>query len=231
MAPGSGKELNEFLGTSQAAALQSNDYCPRELCDSLLNSIATNIKICKYTDPTASSFNFDDNRSLILLHVNIRSLHKNFESLYEFLVTSSFSPDIICQTETRLKGEALINIDLLLHKFIHVDSTTVAGGVAIYVSNKFQFEVCPNQHVSNSSECLWLELSENNSNNSKSKFIAGVVYRHPDQTKVDDFLASFSTCLSNFSNSKKVYYILGDFNINILQDNRQTLPVNTSTLL
>ena len=92
--------------------------------------------------------------------------------------------------------------------------------MAIYVSNKLQFEVYPNQHVLNSSECLWLELSENNSSNSKSKFIVGVVYRHPDQTKVDDFLASFSTCLSNLSDSKKVYYILGDFNINILQDNR-----------
>ena len=67
---------------------------------------------------------------------------------------------------------------------------------------------------------MWLELSENYSNNSKSKFIVGVVYRHPDQTKVDDFLATFSTCLSNLSNSKKVDHILGDFNINILQDNR-----------
>ena len=47
-----------------------------------------------------------------------------------------------------------------------------------------------------------------------------MVYRHPNQSKVDDFLASFSTCLSNLSNSKKVYYILGDFNINILQDKR-----------
>ena len=102
-------------GASQDVALQSNDYCPRELCDNLLNSITTNIKICKYTDPTASSLNFDDNRSLILLHVNIRSLHKNFDSLYEFLVTLSFSPDIICLTETRLKDEALINIDLPLY--------------------------------------------------------------------------------------------------------------------
>ena len=151
------------------------------------------------------------------MHVNIRSLHKNFDSLYEFLVTLSFSSDIFCLTETRLKSEALINIDLPLYKFNYVDSTTAAGGVAIYVSNKLQFEVCPNQHVLNSSECLWLELSENNS---KSKFIVGVVYRHPDQTKVDDFLASFSTCLSNLSNSKKVYYILCDFNINILQGNR-----------
>ena len=201
MAPVSGKELNEFLGScSQAAAQQSNDYCPRELCDNFLNSITTNIKICKYTDPTASSSNFDDNRSLILLDVNIRSLHKNFDSLYKFLVTLSFSPDIICLTETRLKGEALINIDLPLYKFIHVDSTTAAGGVAIYVSHKLQFEVCPSQHVLNSSECLWLELSENNS---KSIFIVRVVYRHSDQTKVDDFLPSFSTCFSNLSNSKK----------------------------
>ena len=213
MAPVSSKELDEFLGASQAAALRSNDYCTRELCDNLLNSITTNIKICKYTNPTASSLNFDDNRSLIILHVNIHSLHKNFDSLYEFLVTLSFSPDIICLIETRLKGEALINIDLPLYKFIHVDSAIAA----IYVSNKLQFEVCLNQHVLNSSECLWLKLSENNS---KSKFIVGVVYRHPDQTKVDDFLASFSTGLTNLSNSKKVYYILGDFNINILQDNR-----------
>ena len=92
--------------------------------------------------------------------------------------------------------------------------------MAIYVSNKLQFEVCRDQHVLNLFECLWLGLSANNSNNSKSKFIVGVVYRHPDQTKVDNFLASFSTCLSNLSNSKKVYYISGDFNINILQDNR-----------
>ena len=147
MAPVSGKELNEFLGSSQAAALRSNDYCPRELCDNLLNSITTNIKICKYTDPTASFLKFDDNHSLILVHVNIRSRHKNFDSLYEFLVTLSFSPDIICLTETQLKGEALINIDLPFYKFNHVDSATVAGGVAIYVSSKLQFEVCPNQHV------------------------------------------------------------------------------------
>ena len=108
MAPVSGKELNEFLGSSQAATLRSNDYCSRELCDNLLNSITTNIKICKYTDPTASSLKFDNNCSLILLHVSIRSLHKNFDSLYKFLVTISFSPNIICLTETRLKGEALI---------------------------------------------------------------------------------------------------------------------------
>ena len=68
-------------------------------------------------------------------------------------------------TETPLKGKPLINIDLPLYKFIHVESTTAAKSVAIYVSNKLQYnyEVCPNQHLLNLSECLWLELSENNS--------------------------------------------------------------------
>ena len=64
MAPVSGKELDEFFGASQAAALRSNDYCPRELYDNLLNSITSNIKIWEYTDPTASSLNFGNNRSL-----------------------------------------------------------------------------------------------------------------------------------------------------------------------
>ena len=89
--------------------------------------------------------------------------------------------------------------------------------MAIYGSNKLQYEVCPNQQLSNWFQCLWFELLENNN---KSKFIVDIVYRHRDQTKVDDFLASFSTCLSNLSNLKKVYHVLDDFNINILQDNQ-----------
>ena len=48
----------------------------------------------------------------------------------------------------------------------------------------------------------------------------GAVYRHPDQTKIIEFIEEFSNSLSDLSHKKKVYYILGDFNINLHRDNR-----------
>ena len=48
----------------------------------------------------------------------------------------------------------------------------------------------------------------------------GAVYRHPDQTKIIEFIEEFLNSLSDLSHKKKVYYILGDFNINLHRDNR-----------
>ena len=48
----------------------------------------------------------------------------------------------------------------------------------------------------------------------------GAVYCHPDQTKIIEFIEEFSNSLLDLSHKKKVYYILGDFNINLHRDNR-----------
>ena len=65
-------ELNEFLESNNAATLRISNHSPEEV---YLNS----------KRPT-----FDPNRSLVLLHINIRSLHKNFDNLYDFLVKLNF---------------------------------------------------------------------------------------------------------------------------------------------
>ena len=62
------------------------------------------------------------------------------------------------------------------------------------------------------SECLWLELSRLNST---EKIIVGTIYRHPIQSSLRNFLGSFSDCLNDLSILQKIYYILGDFIINI----------------
>ena len=217
MAPDADQEFFDLLEPSQAATQTVDDHFPGELCDNLFYSMTNNIKKCKYFDLHLNHLKIDKNYFLILLHVNIRSLHKNFELLHEFLVTLNFSPDIICLTDTRLKSKSLINIELPHYKFLHVNTTTAAGGVAIYISSKLQCEPCSVQYKLTSSECLWLEVSENIR---KPIFIVGVVYRHPVQTNFNEFLESFSNSLLSLSNSKKVFYILGDFNINIMQENR-----------
>ena len=99
---------------------------------------------------------------LSLLHVNLRSINKfqNFDTFEEFLTDLSFSPDIVCVSETRLKGEPLINISKPNFNFVHADSTTKAGWVAIYVSSKFYFELDREleMHIKGC-EDLWIKLT------------------------------------------------------------------------
>ena len=78
---GNNKELNEFL-EPKAATLRISDHSPEEAYDNLLNFF--NIKVCDYLDLNSKRPTFDPNRSLVLLHINIRSLHINFDNFYDF---------------------------------------------------------------------------------------------------------------------------------------------------
>ena len=89
--------------------------------------------------------------------------------------------------------------------------------MGIYVLNKFQVKKSITQYNFSKSECLWLDISENNF---KTELTVGAVYRHPGQTKIIEFIDEFTNSLSDLSQNKKVYYILGDFNINLNRDNR-----------
>ena len=135
----------------------------------------------------------------MLLHINIHSLHKNFDNLYDFLDDLHFLPDVICLTKTQIKLHPLLNISLPNYTFFHTDSTTNAGGVGIYVLNKFQVKKSITQYNFSKSECLWLDISENNF---KTELTVGAVYRHPDQTKIIKFIEEFSNSLSDLSHKK-----------------------------
>ena len=73
------------------------------------------------------------------MHLNIRSLTKNFDALCEFISSLSFTPDLVCLTETRIKDQPLVNKTIPGNSFAHVNSQSSAGGVAIYTSNNLNF--------------------------------------------------------------------------------------------
>ena len=75
------------------------------------------------------------NNSLTILHLNIRSLNKNFDELHEFLASFRIRPDVNYLTKTQIKNDSLVNIAIPQYKLRHVDSQTSAGGVAVYVSD------------------------------------------------------------------------------------------------
>ena len=158
MAPLADRELADFLEPSIAASPQKKNcfFDEQEQCDAIINSIFDNFKKCTYISPNSSMPNC--NNSLTILHLNIKSLNKNFDQLHEFLVSIRIRPDVICLTKTRIKNDPLVNITIPQYKFYHVDSQISAGGVAVYVSDNFTSKLCPNQYVMLNSECLWLEL-------------------------------------------------------------------------
>ena len=86
----------------------------------------------------------------------------NFDLLYEFLTTLNFFPDVVCQTETHIKSQPLINVKIFYYSFVHVDSESAVGGVAIYVSDRFQYELRSNQCHLTGTECLWLNVYVSN---------------------------------------------------------------------
>ena len=67
------------------------------------------------------------------MHVNIRSLHKNFNLLYEFIQSLQFVPQIICITETRIKNQPQINVPIPNYGFAHANSKSNAGGFAKHI--------------------------------------------------------------------------------------------------
>ena len=139
--------------------------------------------------------------------------------MYEFLTTLNFSPDIVCLTVTRIKSQPLINVEILNYSFVHVDSESTTGGVTICVSDRFQYELRSNQYHLTGTKCLSLNIYESNS---KKEITVGVVYRHPNQSEINEFMECFSNRLSDLSKSKNVYFILGNFNINIHSGSRTT---------
>ena len=79
------RELSEALRTSQAADLFNE---PSDLCDQIFNSMTNNVINCEYLDIYDKTLNLqNDCNSLILMHLNIRSLQKKNDNLYDLVAT------------------------------------------------------------------------------------------------------------------------------------------------
>ena len=132
--------------------------------DSTVNLLTNNLVQCEYyskfqvTGSPNPSGNF-----LSFIHINIRSLQAKFDSLQEFLCLQPNLPDVICLTETRLKQQLLLNVNLSEYSLIHNDSPTNAGGVAMYLSEQIRYEVLTEMHMDFSGcENIWVKLIDFN---------------------------------------------------------------------
>ena len=105
-----------------------------------VESLTSNTDKCNYYDhyPPLNKVMAND---LFIVHINIRSLQKHYEFLYEFSNFFDKTSDIICISETRLKQGPLINVNLPGFHLLHNDSPTNAGGVAMYILYCCQYSI------------------------------------------------------------------------------------------
>ena len=120
---------------------------------------------------------------LLVLHVNIRSLQKNFDDLYQLICQFKYPPDIICLSETRLKDQVPINVNTNGYNFVNANSPTNAGGVGMYASSNINYSITKSFEIDNDGcENIWIKIQ----NNAKSSLIIDAVYRHPN-SNVNEF--------------------------------------------
>ena len=145
------------------------------------------------------------------MHANIRSLHKNFDSLIDFCESLSAKPDIICLTETKLQDIPYANINIPNYNFYYSPTPANAGGVAMYISSRFVVLNLYTQFLKTEMcEDMFVELRSQDG----IQYICGTVNRHP-KCNFKIFNANLETQIIQLNKDKKIYYITGDFNVNI----------------
>ena len=190
--------MSEALSTSRAADPNNE---PSELCDQIFNSITSNIADCDFIDFYDNSSNlWNGNDSLILVHLNIRSLHKSFDNLHEFVSLLPFKPDVICLSESRI-NQPLKNIQLQGYNFLNAKPGKKAGGVAVYLSMKFNFPQLKSFQVYGT-ESIWIKIWNNNSTKT---ILIGSIYRHPTEDS-NKFLDDFLDCMEKLADEKILHY-------------------------
>ena len=143
-----------------------------------------------------------------LFHVNACSLNKNFHDLQHLLSCTKTKFDIKTVTETRITKQVslLNNLDLNNYSFEFNPTETSAGGTLLYIANHLSYK-CRN------------DLNIYKKNELESNITVGVIYRHPFMDLADFNCNYLNKLLENTSKEQKSIFLLGGFNVNLLNYN------------
>ena len=151
----------------------------------------------------------------MILMYNICSIPNNLEQFLQYtgVVSNSFSADIMCYCETRLSNNIEHLYKLKGYKLYTVNRNHYGGGVCMYVKDRFPSSVLHDKCLSTDTiESLFVETSI-----AKKAVLIGTVYRRPN-ANICSFIDVLENLLSEISLSNKLCIMLGDFNVNLLND-------------
>lgn len=164
-------------------------------------------------------FNQNCDTCIKYLHVNSRSLKKNFKEVCN-LLTISHPLTALAISETWLTDAT--------HDIYHIPGycfvskfrvNKIGGGVGMYVNEGYCFKICENLcRMSSCIESIFIELTIS----ANTKILLGCIYRPPN-SDIILFNSEIETIL-NVANKSKYNYTLiaGDFNLDLLKHETHT---------
>lgn len=150
---------------------------------------------------------------LSFIHLNIRSLRKNFTTLISHINKIINKIDLIILTETNITDEESNLYSLHGFNSIFLNREGRGGGIAVYVKETINFE--KTNITTNSYETLRIDI---NINNKTTTVIP--VYRPPSQN-INTFTNELDQAISNI-NKRNQTIIIGDMNVDLKKTNTTT---------
>ena len=153
-------------------------------------------------------WNIFKHRGLHFLHLNINSLLPKIDELRHIARLTNAA--VIGISESKLDDSVLTSeIQIDEYDLLRCDRNRHGGGVACYIRNDLSYNV--QSYFPKDIENIFFELLLPNT----KPIVVGTIYRPPNQT---NFMEIFHENLSKVDTNNVEIYILGDFNINLWQN-------------
>ena len=163
-------------------------------------------------NPTINSNKFS------LLHLNIRSLHKQYDAFLDYLHYQSINIDCIVLSETFLNKHNSKNYPIPWYSDFHLYRDNKRGsGVSIYVKTS----LCTHPKIILSQMDEHIEALGIRLKMKQTALTIAAIYRPPNQSK-NEFINSLKTLMNHHHFDNKTIYA-GDFNIDTFHNNNNLL--------
>lgn len=201
--------------TDDTIGSNSNDHdvSPHDLnTQTLMNS-------CKYQFPETvnSTLKSRQRNDMVIGCANVRSLPQNFSKIINLseLIENQF--DIFGVTETWLNenSENDYNLQGFNSEFVSRADRT-GGGVGIYIKHGIEYDIREDLIIRNHNEvqAITIEIIKESNKNT----LITVIYKPPD-INLEAFNQELSQFLGILTKENKDIFLMGDFNINLLNTN------------
>ena len=156
------------------------------------------------------------NEILSLCHTNIRSMRQNLSAFENYMQLLDHQFTVIGFTETWLQDDSHDLYGLKGYHFIgNHRANKTGGGVAICLKDHIDYTKRSDlSHTSEDMESVFIEIV-NGQMHTKKDIIIGVIYR-PHNSDMGAFIEKPNELTESLKLERKVCYLLGDFNINLL---------------
>ena len=190
------------------------------------NILSNHINCKYYDDKQFNSLKVDLPSSFGMFHANIASLNKHIDDLKFILTKLNYNFDIIGISEHKIQKGISPSNNISIpgyDQFIFEPTETTHGGTGFYIRDNIDYIKRDDLQINSPGnfESTFVEIQFSKNKN----LVVGCIYRHPSSSiSVSDFTNVYlQPVLQKISDEKKQCVLMGDFNINLLSTDTNTV--------